>query len=239
MSSLVKQFTDRLGWRTAQGNVIVEGTSDVRLIEFTARLYRKEHGIDLFGEDFSIIAAGLGDEGGVDGINKRYQAIHQVAATESNPDIRAPHRFIALYDNDRAGRDAVRRITGFDVSIEEFSEVFLLRPIMPLKNGTNVKGMKQRFERENDSFRNLDWEIEDLLSQDLILAFEHECPDSVRHKKEVGGLIHRDFTTDGKRNLIRFVETYATLKDLSKIVELIKSLRDYCHLQHNHIIIPQ
>lgn len=238
MGSLVKEFTDRLGWRIARGNVIVEGTSDVKLIELTARLYREKHGIDPLGEDFSIIAAGLGDEGGVDGINKRYQAIRQVAAAEFDPNIRAPHRFIALYDNDRAGRDAVGRITGFDVSIDEFSEVFLLHPIMPLKNGTNANGMKQRFEKENDSFRKLDWEIEDLISQDIISAFEHEYPDAVRHKKEIAGLTHRDFTTDGKRNLIRFIEAYATLKDLSKIVELIKSLRDYCHLQHNHIIIP-
>ncbi|MGE8328668.1 hypothetical protein [Pseudomonas urmiensis] len=238
MSSLVKEFTARLGWHVARGNVIVEGTSDVKIIELAAKLYKETHEIELLGEDLSVIAAGLGDEGGVNGINKRYQAIRQIAAAETAFNQRPAHRFIALYDNDRAGREAIGRITDFDVSISEYSEVFLLHPVMPLKNGTNSQGMKIRFERDNSNYRNLDWEIEDLISEDLLLAFEAEAPGDVSRKPDIGGLTHRNFTRDGKYKLLKFIETYATLKDLSKVIALIKALRDYCHLQHDHIIIP-
>lgn len=238
MSSLVKEFAARLGWRVARGNVIVEGTSDVKIIELAAKLYKETHKVELLGEDLSIIAAGLGGEGGVDGVNKRYQAIRQVAAAEVTFNQRPSHRFIALYDNDRAGREAIGRITNFDVSINEYSDVFLLRPVMPVKNGTNSQGMKNRFERDNSDYRNLDWEIEDLVSEDILLAFEADAPGDVTGKSDIAGLTHREFSRDGKYKLLKFIEEYATLKDLGKVVALIKALRDYCHLQHDHIVIP-
>ena len=217
---------------------MVEGTSDVALLDTAAKLYRHSHGVELLGTELSIIAAGYGDEGGVDGINKRFQAIHQVANADRDANGRLTHRFIALYDNDTAGKRAIAVISGFDASIRRCAEVFLLQPVMPLKGGADHRAMQQRFERENGAFRGLDWEIEDLLSHDILCAFEADYPAAVNRRYEIAGRTHRELTRDGKRQLVRFAQDYATLADVRELIKLLQALRDYCHLQSDHILIP-
>lgn len=238
MPGLVDAFAGKLGWRLARGNVVVEGTSDVALLNIAANLYHNSHGVDLLGTELSIIAAGYGDEGGVDGINKRFHAIHQVANADRDVNGKLSHQFIALYDNDTAGKRAIAAISSFDASIRRCAEVFILQPVMPLKGGADHRAMQQRFERENSAFRGLDWEIEDLLSRDILCAFEAEYPTAVFGVREVAGRAHREFTRDGKRQLVGFVRDYATLADVRELIKLLRALRDYCHLQSDHVLIP-
>ena len=218
---------------------MVEGTSDVALLNIAAKLYRHSHGVELLGTELSIIAAGYGDEGGVDGINKRFHAIHQVANADRDANGKLSHRFIALYDNDTAGKRAIAAISSFDASIRRCAEVFLLQPVMPLKGGADHRAMQHRFERENSAFRGLDWEIEDLLSHDILRAFEAEYPAAVFRLYETAGRTHREFTTDGKRQLIDFVRDYATLDDVRELIKLLKALRDYCTYNRITFLFPR
>jgi hypothetical protein len=237
MARLVKDFASKLGWRIARGNVLVEGTSDVAIVKHASSLYQRARGVDLLGQDLAVIAVGYGNDGGVDGINRRLPAIRQVAAADPGPGGKIEHRFIGLYDNDPAGQRAIANICSYDSTIERYSDVFVLQPVMSLKGGVPPQKLSERFARENAAFRGLDWEMEDLVSEDLRRAFDHEYPTATRNMKEIGGRIHREMTVDGKRHLIQFVRDYAELKDIEEVIRLIRALRDYCGLQSDHISI--
>jgi hypothetical protein len=237
MARLVEEFASKLGWRIARGNVLVEGTSDVAIIEHASRLYKQARGLDLLGQDLAVIAVGYGDDGGADGINRRLPAIRQIAAADPGPGGNIDRRFIGLYDNDSVGQRAVANICSYDSTIKKYSEVFILKPVMPLKGAVPPKKLAERFEKENIAFQGLDWEIEDLVSEELRLAFEHDYPTATRNKKEIGGRTHREMTVDGKRQLIQFVRDYAKLSDVEEVIRLIRALRDYCQLRTDHISI--
>jgi hypothetical protein len=89
---------------------------------------------------------------------------------------------------------------------------------------------------ENVQFKGLDWEIEDLLSDRILLAFDQAAPTAVSAVRECGGRRHRDFTRDGKYRLHDFVKTHAGIDDVVELLKLIRALRDYFRLQADHII---
>lgn len=235
MSGLVEDFASRLGWTIAKANVLVEGTHDVSIIEHAAELYRAAHRVELLGTDLAILPAGLGNDGGVAGINKRLPTIRQVAAADPDQSGKLRYRFLGLYDNDNAGRRAIGAISAYDATIKKYSEVFLLRPVMSLKGGADRRAVEQRFDRDNEPYKGLDWEIEDLVDTDLLDLFEEEFPTAVRGRNAAAERIHRDFTEQGKRDLVKYVQRHATLDDLSEVIKLIRALRDYGHLQISHI----
>lgn len=235
MPGLVEDFAARLGWTLAKVNVLVEGSHDVSLLVHAAKLYRSAHGIDLLGADLAIMAAGLGNDGGVEGINRRLPTIRQVAAADPDQNGKLRHRFLGLYDNDTAGRRAIAAISAYDATIRKFSEVFLLRPAMPLKGGADHRALQQRFERDNEQCKDLDWEIEDLVNPVFLDLFEEEYPTAVRSRNNSANLTHRNFTEQGKRDLVKFVLGHSTLDDLSDVIRLIRALRDYGHLRIDHI----
>lgn len=236
MSGLVEGFAATLGWRICPRNVIVEGTSDVRLLTLAARLYLECHNVAILGDQLAILHPGSGDDGGVDGLNRRLNAARQISDADRGPDGGLRYRFIGLYDNDDAGRRSITSACNFDRRLRRFADLFLLHPIMPLASGVGHQGLQQRFEKNNAAFKGLDWEVEDLLSESLVSAFEAEYPAAVRTTRELGGRKHRELTRDGKHHLHKFVEAHAMLSDLREIVILIRALRDYVHLQSDHII---
>lgn len=237
MSGLTENFAAQLGWTLAKVNVLVEGTHDVSLITHAASLFCSVAGVKLLGPDLAVIAAGLGNEGGVDGINRRLPTLRQVAAADTDENGKLRYRFLGLYDNDRAGRRAIAAISSYDATIKKCSEVFLLRPKMSLKSGADHRAVQQRFERDNESYRDLDWEMEDLIHPDFLDLFEDEFPNAVSHRTTILDRTHRDFTEQGKRDLIRFVKQHATLDELLDVIRLIRALRDYGHLRSDHIIV--
>jgi len=237
MAGLVENFAARLGWTVAKVNFLVEGTHDVSIVAHAAKLYRAAHGVDLLGTELAIMPAGLGDDGGVGGINRRLPTMRQAAAADPDENGRLKHRFLGLYDNDTAGQRAIAAISSYDATIKKYSEVFLLRPVMSLKGGADHRAVQQRFERENEAYKGLDWEIEDLIDPILLDLFEEEYPTAVHRRDTVADRTHRKFTVQGKRNLVRFVQAHATLDNLSDVIRLIQALRDYGHLRIDHIIV--
>ena len=235
MPGLVEEFAARLGWTVAKVNVLVEGTHDVSLIVHAAGLYRSAHGVDLLGTDLAIMPAGLGSDGGVGGINRRLPTLRQVAAADPDQSGKLRYRFLGLYDNDFAGQRAIAAISAYDATIKRFSEVFLLHPTMSLKTGADHRALQQRFERDNGKYKGLDWEIEDLINPVLLDLFEEDYPTAVRSRSNSADLIHRNFTEQGKRDLVKFVLAHSNLNDLLQVIRLIRALRDYGHLRIDHI----
>lgn len=237
MPGLTEDFTARLGWTLAKVNILVEGTHDVSLIEHAAHLFYEKNNMEILGSDLAVIAAGIGNEGGVNGINRRLPAVRQIAAADLDQNEKLRYRFLGLYDSDRAGRKAIQAISSYDTTIKKYSEVFLLRPEMPLKNGADHRAVQQRFERANKPYKNLYWEIEDLIHPTFLDHFEEEFPTAVDNRETASDRTHRDFTKQGKQDLIKFVKQYARLDDLLDVIKLIRALRDYGHLQSNHITV--
>jgi hypothetical protein len=228
---LVEGFAATLGWRICECNVIVEGTSDVALLWHAAALYYERHQITILGDQIAILPAGQRDDGGVDGLNRRLNAARQIADADRGPDGALRYRFIGLYDNDRAGRRAIENACNFDRRLLRCGDLFLLYPVMPLASGADHAELRRRFDTHNAPFKGLDWEVEDLLSERLLLAFEHSHPTAVQDLRECGGRKHRELTREGKYRLHKFVTTEASLEDLVEVVKLIRALRDYFRLR--------
>lgn len=236
MVGLVETWARQIGWRVREGNVIVEGLIDVALLDCARQLFLAERRVDIYGGDFAVLAAGRGDDGGVEGVNRRLNAARQIAAADLGPDGYSRYRFIGLFDNDEAGRRAMRRASEFDRRTVPYQDVFLLHPEMPPGNKSSGPVIEQRAQALNSHVR-IDWEVEDFLSSALLEAFTQSSPESVVRESTSHGLKHRDFTRQGKTELCRFVRENATLNDVIGLARLICALRDYLHLEFKHIPI--
>ena len=216
-----------LGLRVRARTVLVEGTTDEDLFQLAARLEKENTGTDLMGNGLAVIAAGEADLGGVDGVRHQLTGFRFMARTCLLPSGQPKYRFIGLFDNDRAGRQAVQMARGFDKSIVEYKDLFRLCPVMPLDGSRDPAALQKRFESENASFKGLDWEMEDLLPRTFVDAFLVEYPGALIRTDVVGGRVHRELTRDGKAKLYRFTKTHAIREDLQGVVDVLRALRFY------------
>ena len=83
------------------------------------------------------------------------------------------------------------------------------------------------FERENATFRGLDWELEDLLPQSFIESFCDEFPNARLRLVPMSGRVHHEFTRDGKSRLSRYVKENAILEDMQGVVQALVTMRHY------------
>ena len=79
------------------------------------------------------------------------------------PNGRPIYQFIGLFDNDKAGQQAVKAARSLDTSIIEFKDVFRIHPVMPTTGNLDPKTLQKAFERDNNNYKGLYWELEDLL----------------------------------------------------------------------------
>lgn len=226
-SDTVAAYARYMGWNIRPRTVIVEGTTDVALFQLAARVEREHTGIDLLADELAVIAAGEGDEGGTRGAIREFNALRCLARASLLPNGRPRYRFVALFDNDHAGRQAVNGARVVDTSILEYKDVFRLRPIMPRTGNLDPKTLKTTFESLNAEFKGLDWELEDLLSAGFLNAFMSDHPTAVRRTTAKGGKIHRDFTVDGKARLHRYIRGHSIREDLRDVIDVIHALRFY------------
>lgn len=238
MAGVLELWAAELEWRLAKGNVIVEGDSDVFYFEHASQLHKEAYGIDPLGEELSVIAAGRADEGGVDGLNERFRVAHQLARSDVHPDGSMKYRFIGLFDNDEAGRRAFGRGASLTRHIVGYRDLYLLHPIMPLANGAAPAVVKQRASDLNKDFPQLDWEIEDLVSQEIYEIFEADHAHEINYSRTVSGRTHRGITWAGKHKLKKYVSEYAELVHVREMLILIRALRSYLRLPSDHIRIP-
>ena len=171
----VATYGRALGFEVRRRTIIVEGTTDVELFTFAAKLELAATGTDLM-DGFAIIAAGEGDAGGTHGVIRELVAFRGIARTVLQPNGLPKYRFAALFDNDPAGKFAVKSLQALDHSIIECKDVFRLRPIMPMPKNLDPTSLCAALEAKNANHRALDWEIEDLLPKDVAEAFLAERP---------------------------------------------------------------
>lgn len=223
----VKRYGLALGWELRSRTVLVEGTTDAELFQLAARLERNKTGVDLLGGELAIVAAGAGDQGGTRGVIRELVCLRGLARTCLLPNGRPRYRFVGLFDNDKAGRQAVSAARNLDTSILEYKDVFRLWPVLPSGGNLDPKTLQKSFDRENTHYNGLDWELEDLLPEQFFDAFLADHPNAVTKTTSIGGKIHRDLTRDGKAHLHRFVKRYAMHEDLLSVIDVLRAIRFY------------
>lgn len=234
MTSLVQQYATQIGWSVARTNVIVEGTSDVALFGHAAALHAQSYGTAILDIDFAIIAAGYGDDGGVDGVNRGLIAMRQVADADRDTSGALRYGFVGLFDNDLAGRTAFNLAWQIDRRVERYKDIFLLQPVMPtIGNGLSDRLLETT--RVNLPYSGMDWEIEDLCSERLLARFESENPRAVLSSVTKAERIHREIDRAAKAELTRLFLRAATLADARGLLMLLKLLRGYLGVRHDFI----
>jgi hypothetical protein len=226
----VARYGMALGFAVRPRTVLVEGTTDVEVFQLAARLEREKTGINLLGVDLAIVAAGERDRGGTQGVIRELVALRGMARTCLLQNGRPRYRFIGLFDNDTAGKEAVKMARYIDTSILEYKDVFRLWPVMPLPGNLDPGTVRRIFERENVDYKTLEWELEDLLQEEFIDAFLSEYPGAVVRSRCIGSKVHRDLTPDGKARLHRFIKQHAVRADLGAVIEVLKAIRFYLNL---------
>lgn len=58
-----------------------------------------------------------------------------------------------------------------------------------------------------------------------------EQPFAVLRTMVAGGKTHRDYTSDGKARLHRFIREHAIRDDLKQVIDVVRSLRSYLGLR--------
>jgi hypothetical protein len=233
VTGLVEQFAAQAGWPIARTNVVVEGTSDVAFLARTSELHAEARGRPILDSDFAVVAAGRGDDGGVEGVNRRVQLMRQLADVDRDEAGSLRHRFVGLLDGDAAGRSALVVACRFDRRIEAYVDLFLLRPVMP----TFGVGVDRSIAvtTANLPVGQLDWEIEDLCSQEMLSRFERENPGAVVSKIKRGGFVHHEFQRAAKPKLCQMFVGSATLADAAGMLALLRTMRAYLGLEHEFI----
>ncbi|HEX8483678.1 MAG TPA: hypothetical protein VF650_17395 [Allosphingosinicella sp.] len=234
MTSLTSQYVGTLGWASARTYAIVEGTIDVGLLTRASDLHLQKFGRPIIDEDFAIVAAGRGDDGGVDGVNRGLITLRQIMDADRDERGALRYRVLGLYDNDYNGRAGFGLVSRMDQRILPYVDIFLLKPVMPAV-GDGISDRQIETTIANQAFPQLDWEIEDLCSERLLQKFEANFPAFVMSKTEVNGKIHREIEREGKVELLRLFEAEATFDDAVEMIRLMKLLRGYLGVQYDHI----
>lgn len=227
----VQRYGQSHGFDIRPRTILVEGTTDVELFRLAARLERESTGLDVFGDGFAVVAAGVGNAGGVNGVILQLHVLRQIGKACLLQSGKPRYRFVGLFDNDQAGQKAVPAARYLDLGISEYWDVFRLQPIMPRPTSVEPIGLRRAFESANGPYAGLEWELEDLLPQGFLEAFEDENPTAVSRRKTVNGKVHRDMTHDGKARFHRFVKLMANRADLGGVLDVLKSLRHYVGLK--------
>lgn len=209
---------------------MVEGDSDVRYFELAGNLYKRETGLSLIGGDFNIFSAGPGDLGGTVGIIDEFYTLHNNIRIDFDQNGKVLFRVVALLDNDKAGRSCHRSLLQQHRLLQNNHDIFLLNRVLP-RTTSEHKALTSQIEKHNSDWSGIDCEIEDLLDKSLIDCFLDEEPDALLiPMKTAGQHRHYEWTPNAKGKLYRFVESYANFKDLTDLVEILKSFRFYLGL---------
>jgi hypothetical protein len=226
---LVERYAAEHNLRIANRTLLVEGTTDVELFTQCAK-ERNGGAMKLIGQDFSVVAAGERDRGGANGVVRELIALRQNARNILDSRGFPKYRFIALFDNDKAGVSAYKTACGIDASILENRDVFLIKPVLPLSLMLDPGAVGRDITRSNSAFNGLKWEIEDAFSRDFVDAFLDSNPSALIRKQEVGGMRHCELTDDGKAKFHRFVKDSATYEDLEGVRGVLLAMRRYLNL---------
>lgn len=226
----VQRYAQALGLVVRSRTILVEGSSDAELFQLAARLEQSTSGADLVGADLAIVCAGERDRGGTRGVIRELVTLRGLGRTCLLPNGRPRYRFVALFDNDNAGRQAVKAARDLDTSLLEYKDLFRLHPSMPRPGNLDPRALERAFSDANHTYKGLDWEVEDLLGPSLLEAFVAADPLAIVKTKSAGDKMHREYTRDGKARMLRFTKRYAVVEDLADVSDTLRAFRFYMGL---------
>lgn len=229
-NDFVAQYASSVRFSIRSRTILVEGTTDVELFNLAAHLELEKTGVDLLKNDLAFVAAGERDRGGTKGVIRELNAFRCMARNCLLPNGRPKYRFIGLFDNDKAGKQAVKFANTLDSSILEYKDMFRLWPVMPITGNLVPTTMQKTFERENAYYKGLEWELEDLVNPAFIEEFLVENFNALKKTTSINNKVHRDFTADGKAGLHRFIKKHAIRDDLIEVIQTLKAIRFYAGL---------
>jgi hypothetical protein len=205
----------------------VEGETDRDYFKLADDLYFELYGRRLLGDELAVFPTGSGDQGGTYGICEHFPLFRKLIDLDLTPDGRPLFRAIALVDGDSPGKNASRILTSKHVRLMECRDVFVLQREFP-RNTIEPNSLKTQIKNANQSWRQLDCEIEDLLSETLLELYLETQPNSIfKQPMRLNGEHHFFFHNESKRDLFRFVEGNAQYEDLRRIIEVLRSMRYY------------
>ncbi len=214
--------------------VFVEGTSDVDLFEYAAKLEKAATGDNLLGDSLAIVAAGEGEFGGVNGVVRQLITFKSMSGWCLLPSGRPKYKFVGLFDNDKAGRQGVIDAHRLDTSLVEYRYIYRLWPVMPLSTNLDPDALKREFEAENAPYSGMDWELEDLIPESFVDAFLQDCPSAYAKTVKVNGKTHRNWNADSKARLHRYIKDNALHADMLQVIGVLRALRHYLNIKtHN------
>lgn len=227
----VRWYASKYGWALARRNIFVEGETDASYLNLASRLYTKEHGLKLLSDDLKVLSVGFGNAGGTDCIKENLLHLWKLIDLDCNSNGRPLFRAIVLLDNDYEGSRTCQYLTDRYIRLRENRDVFVLKRLFP-RESQDPRRLVDIIKNANAAWHDLDCEIEDLLSKEILDVFVEDNPGAVQRQPVLAnGCHHFDFTTSGKSALCRWVPTVANLNDVTQIVELLKSLRYYLGLK--------
>ena len=223
---IVRIYARHKGWEIGSCNVLVEGVSDCELFLVAAKRYKRDAGEDLLSGGLRFVYAGPRHEGGTHGVVRELTVTRNLAKYALTAQGLPQYRFVGLVDDDAAGRQAIENARVADASVVEYRDIMRIRPNMICGCGSvDLEDLRMEFERRNEVFEGLDWELEDLLRVGFVEAFCAQLSNSLERRHEVAGRVHWELTRKGKRELNRFARTEASLEDLGGVVCAMRSLR--------------
>ena len=226
----VRSFAMQCDWHIHPGiNLIVEGDTDVRYLAKASELYALQCGKHLTGHDLFLVSAGPGKSGGTKAMQEHFQHIAYMAARELGPDQRPVIRLGILVDDDFAGKTLVGRFATIP-NVELWHNLFLVKRRLPT-DANDAKTHKKRIDVENNSWNQLDCEIEDLVPDIINIICSDHNDWFKQPPQRVGDCWHFEFMPEKKGLLAHEVCELATLKDLQPLVELLIALRHYMRLK--------
>ena len=222
---LVRRVAGHHGWPVKERSILVEGEHDQRYFILADRLYSKEHNLCLICPRLAIFPTGIGEDGGSFGLQRNFHPLRHVMDIDMNQNGKKVFHAIALFDSDIEGKRGFGALTSNHLNYRKWRDVFLLQRSIPRTTRDPVQ-VEKLVEKNNEHWRGMECEIEDLVAIGIIKEFVAENPNSVQRPiEERDGAVHCKFHRHAKANFVRFVENNAILEDLTLIVETLKSLR--------------
>ena len=221
----MQTYARHKGWKVGSCNILVEGTSDYEIFSIAAQRHLVATGEDLFRNGLQIVCAGHLHEGGTHGVVRELTVTRSLEKYALSSRGLPRYRFVALVDDDAAGRQAISGAQYADASVLEYRDIFRVRPKMICRGNRDLEDLRVEFERRNSAYKGLDWELEDMLRVGFVEAFCRKSPGVLRDKQEVSGRVHWEMTRKGKREIRKYVRDNAEADDLEGVVCAIRSFR--------------
>ena len=222
---IVLSYARARRWKIQRNNVVLEGTSDASLFSLARDREKAKTGVDVFGDGLAFFAAGFGDQGGTAGVLRELTTLRSLSDCVLDQSGRQRYRFVGLVDNDSAGRRSLKLGRSLNPQALEFRDLVRLRPVMPKSGNLDVQTLQRCCERLNLDFRGQDWELEDLIGENLVRRFLESHASALLRRHEVGGKVHWEFALGEKPRLHRFVERFARAEDLVGVLDAIRAIR--------------